>query len=102
MGSNLPRVRSFRCEDFTAAIDLLSLSKENYRTIGQHLEKLPNRYESFKREIGVIEGDLMGPLGTEKVAGISGEESLRQIRFHEACSKFEAFISQQLESTLQL
>jgi len=57
--SGLNRTKSFRCEDFTAAIDLLSLSKERYRLIGQSLDQLPNRYECLKSEVGVTDTDLL-------------------------------------------
>eukprot|EP00210_Caulerpa_lentillifera_P005834 g5578.t1 len=55
----LNRTKSFRCEDFTAAIDLLSLSKERYRLIGKSLDQLPNRYECLKSEVGVTDKDLL-------------------------------------------
>lgn len=57
--SGLNRTKSFRCEDFTAAIDLLSLSKERYRLIGQSLDQLPNRYECLNSELGVTDTDLL-------------------------------------------
>jgi len=55
----LNRCRSFRCEDFTAAIDLMSLSKERYRLIGKSLSKLQDRHKCLKSEVGVSDQDLM-------------------------------------------
>lgn len=57
--SKLHRARSFRCEDFTAAIDLMSLSKARYRLIGRSLDKLQDRYECLKSEVGVSDKDLL-------------------------------------------
>lgn len=57
--TSLQRARSFRCEDFTAAIDLMSLSKARYRMIGRSLNKLGDRYGCLKSEVGVTDEDLM-------------------------------------------
>ena len=57
--AGLPRAKSFRCEDFTAAIDLMSLSKERYRLIGKSLNKLQDRYECLRSEVGVSDQDLL-------------------------------------------
>eukprot|EP00210_Caulerpa_lentillifera_P008204 g7833.t1 len=132
LGSGLTRSRSFRCEDFTAAIDLLSLSKERYRLIGRRLEKLPNRYECLTREMGVTDGDLLGcskmPLSRtdvkkkrfqkdfvnaqwevqtadagkqnlgEILAEFSEETARKRSQYLEACSKLEAFLTQQFNA----
>lgn len=57
--SKLPRARSFRCEDFTAAIDLMSLSKARYRLIGRSLDKLQDHSGCLKSEVGVSDKDLL-------------------------------------------